>query len=203
MIDVSMLDTTLTLGSWLVSGFLNAGAVPHPMGNQNHSAVPSGSFQTKEGLLNLTCNEQSQFEAFCDAVGLPQLKGDPQWSDRQERLKRRDQFHELVKPALMTRTAAEWEAYFADKGVPCGKIYSIPEIMAHPQLAHRQFITEFAEVPGTGRGASVPGLGFRYEGEDLAPKAPPPQLGEHTAAVLRGLGYDEEGIRALREQGTI
>ena len=202
MIDVSMLDTSLTLASWLVSNFVNAGAVPKPMGNQNHSAAPSGAFQTKEGLLNLVCNEQKQYESFCDAIGRPELKTDPVWGDRQQRLKNREEFHELIKPKLLEKTAAEWEGFFAEKNIPSGKIYSIPEIVNHPQVQQRNFITHL-DVQGIPEGVKVPGLGFQFTGENLVPTSAPPRLGQDTDEILKSLGVDEKTMQLLKKNLVI
>ena len=64
-VDVSMLDATLATMGWVVSNYLNAGVVPVPMGNDNFTAAPSGTFRTGAGLLNIAANEQKQFDALC------------------------------------------------------------------------------------------------------------------------------------------
>ena len=203
MIDVSMLDASLALASWIVSNFVNAGAIPKPMGNQNHSAVPSGAFQTKEGLLNLVCNEDKQFAAFCDAIERPDLKTHEIWGNQFERLKGREEFHDIIRPVLMQRTAAEWETYFAERQVPSGRIYSIPEIVQYPQVEQRGFMTHLQDIPGIAGGIKVPGLGFKFAGEDMSPKSPPPRLGADTDAVLSGLGYKKDQIEELRAARVI
>ena len=203
MIDVSMLDSSLALASWIISNFLNAGSIPKPMGNHNHSAVPSGAFLTRDGLLNLVCNEDKQFEAFCDAIERPELKTHAVWGSRFERLKRREEFHDMIKPILMQRTAAEWETYFAERNVPSGRIYSVPEIVQHSQVAERGFISHFDDVPGIPGSIRVPGLGFKFAGEDMSPKSPPPHLGQDTEAVLRSIGYESGQIEDLRAARVI
>jgi CoA:oxalate CoA-transferase len=53
-IDVSMLDCALcSMTSWMISNHLNAGHVPHPLGNHSHTSAPSGTFRTKDGVINL------------------------------------------------------------------------------------------------------------------------------------------------------
>ena len=60
-IDVSMLEATLVTMGWAVSNWLIAGSKPQPMGNENMTASPSGTFKTGDGLLNIAANEQNQF----------------------------------------------------------------------------------------------------------------------------------------------
>src|SRR4029077_3280227 len=62
-IDVSMLEASLVAMGWAVSNWLIAGVKPEPMGNENMTACPSGTFRTGEGLLNIAANKQEQFEA--------------------------------------------------------------------------------------------------------------------------------------------
>ncbi len=57
MLDVSMLEATLSTMGWVVSNYLNAGVTPAPMGNENFTAAPSGTFKTGDGLLNIAANE--------------------------------------------------------------------------------------------------------------------------------------------------
>ena len=57
-IDVSMLEATLATMGWAVSNWLIAGVEPEPLGNQNMTASPSGTFKTGAGLLNIAANQQ-------------------------------------------------------------------------------------------------------------------------------------------------
>ncbi len=74
MIDVSMLESTLACMGWVVSNYLNAGVIPIPMGNENFTAAPSGTFQTGGGLLNIAANENAQYHKLCDVIGRPDSK---------------------------------------------------------------------------------------------------------------------------------
>ena len=67
-IDVSMLESTLVAMGWAVSNWLIAGVRPEPMGNENVTASPSGTFRTGEGLLNIAANKQDQFETLCHLI---------------------------------------------------------------------------------------------------------------------------------------
>ena len=64
-IDVSMLESSLVAMGWVVSNWLIAGERPQPMGNENMTASPSGTFRTGKGLLNIAANQQQQFETLC------------------------------------------------------------------------------------------------------------------------------------------
>ena len=77
MVDVSMLELSLVMAAWIASDFLNSGKAPGRHGNDSRSAAPSGTFATKDGYINIVCNEDRQFLALCDAIGRPEMKQDP------------------------------------------------------------------------------------------------------------------------------
>ena len=54
-----MLDATLATMGWVVSNYLNADVEPQPMGNDNFTAAPSGTFRTGAGLLNIAANDRN------------------------------------------------------------------------------------------------------------------------------------------------
>ena len=72
-IDVSMLESTLVTMGWAVSNWLIAGVRPEPLGNENVTASPSGTFKTGDGLLNIAANQQEQFEKLCELIGRKEL----------------------------------------------------------------------------------------------------------------------------------
>jgi CoA:oxalate CoA-transferase len=86
-IDVSMLEATLVTMGWAVSNWMIAGVRPEPMGNENMTASPSGTFKTGAGLLNIAANKQEQFETLCELIARKELATDPRYADREERKK--------------------------------------------------------------------------------------------------------------------
>ena len=200
LIDVSMLESTLASMGWVVSNYLNAGVRPVPMGNENFTAAPSGTFQTADGLLNIAANETYQFEKLCDLLGRPDLKNDPRFNDRDIRKENRDAINREVAKGLASRSAAQWEVLLTQEGVPAGRVLSVPEILAHSHLGQRHFVASFDCSSGN---QHVTRGGFTFSGDRAEPLTPAPALSEHTEAWLRKLGYTSEKIQDLRAQGVI
>ncbi len=200
MIDVSMLEATLASMGWVVSNYLNAGVVPIPMGNENFTAAPSGTFRTADGLLNIAANETYQFEKLCDLIRRPELKTDPRFSDREIRKRNRASINKEVEQALLARSAAEWESLMTEAGVPVGRVLSVPEILSHSHLKGRNFVTTFDSAQGSQR---VTRGGFVLSVNDAVPARPAPVLSEHTDLWLGKLGYDSTKILELRNAGVI
>src|ERR1700682_4014062 len=88
-IDVSMLEDSLVAMGWVVSNWLIAGVRPQPLGNENMTASPSGTFRTGDGLLNIAANQQQQFETLCGLIGRKELAADPRFAGREERKRHR------------------------------------------------------------------------------------------------------------------
>ena len=203
LIDVSMLEATLSSMGWVVSNFLIAGEAPQRSGNENLTASPSGTFRTRDGLLNIAANKQEQFEALCREIGRPELVDDPRFADREARLRERGTLAAEIEEALAARPAAEWEDVLNKVGVPAGRVLSVPEALAHPQIAARRLVRRFEDAPGVGRDVAVATTGFTLSGERPAVQVPPPRLGEHTDEVLQSLGLTPEEIADLRRKRAI
>ncbi|RKK02900.1 CoA transferase [Pseudoroseomonas wenyumeiae] len=199
-LDVSMLEATLASMGWVVSNHLNAGVDPVPMGNDNFTAAPSGTFRTGDGLLNIAANEDRQYAALCGLIGREDLVTDPRFAARQARKVNRAALTEAVEAALAARGAAEWEALLVAAGVPAGRVLSVPEVMQQPQLRERGFVTEFQAPDGVQR---VTRAGFRFGDANPAPQAPAPQLSADTDRWLAQLGYDAAEIARLRQDGVV
>lgn len=202
-IDVSMLEATMATMGWAVSNYLVAGRAPGPMGNENITASPSGTFRTGDGLLNIAANKQEQFEALCRVVGRDDLIAHADYAERQARLRNRYALKAELESALASRPAQEWWPLLTQAGVPSGPVYSVEQALAHPQVSERGMVATFPEVPGVGRDVRLVRTGFKLDGQAPAVDDPPPVLGQHNDELLAQLGYGADEIRTLKEQGAI
>jgi CoA:oxalate CoA-transferase len=202
-IDVSMTDSALsTMPVWVVSNYVNARRVAVPMGNDSHSAAPSGTFRTRDGALNIVNNEQRQFESLCAAIGMMDLLADERFASREARLQNRDALRARLERRLQEDTAANWERKLAAHGVPVGPILTVAEAVDHPQTRDRGLVQEI-EMPALGRSIRVTGAGFQLGRSPVAVSGAPPTLGQHTREVLAGIGCDGQEYERLREQGIV
>lgn len=186
-LDVSMLECTLSALGWPVSNYLTAGVEPQAMGNENMTAAPSGTFRTGEGLLNIAANKQEQFVTLCGLIDRPELVADSRFADRETRKRNRMELKDLIEEALASDTAAAWEERFNRAGVPAGRVLTIPQALAEPQITGRDMAVQFGETADFGRALTVVRGGFLVDGAAPLPHLPPPALGQHTQEILAAL----------------
>jgi len=180
-LDLSMLEASMSAMGWAVSHYVISGARPAPMGQQNVTAAPSGTFDTADGPLNIAANRQAQFEKLCELLGRTDLLTDPRFADREARKHNRDELNDELNRELRKRTAAEWERLLPAIGVPAARILSVPQAVESEQLAHRGFFTDVPFPGDAARSVRASGNGVLINGEPLRPAGPPPVLGEHNA----------------------
>jgi crotonobetainyl-CoA:carnitine CoA-transferase CaiB-like acyl-CoA transferase len=186
-LDVSMLECTLSALGWPVSNYLTAGVDPRPMGNDNMTAAPSGTFRTADGLLNIAANKQEQFVALCQLIGAPELALDHRFSEREARKRNRSALTVLIEAALAAEPAAVWEERMNRAGIPAGRVLTIPQVLTEPQVVGRKLTTRFEAVPGVEGALTVVRGGVLVDGEAPSPTVPPPALGQHMDEVFSNL----------------
>jgi CoA:oxalate CoA-transferase len=202
-IDVSMLEAAMATMGWAVSNHLIADREPLPLGNDNVTASPSGTFKTGDGLLNIAANKQEQFEAVCQVLGHAEWVQDARFADRHARLQHREELKALMEQAMSARGADAWWRLFNEAGVPAGPVYSVPQALAHPQIAQRGMIATFENAPGVGRDIRIVRTGFKINGEAPSVETPPPLLGEHNDQILAELGCTPAEIEALKADKAV
>lgn len=195
-IDVSMLDSTIATMGWIVSNYLIAGQAPAPMGNDNFTASPSGTFVTGDGLLNIAANKQEQFIALARLIGRSDLVEDERFAEREARKRHRAVLTREIEAALAAKSAAEWEGLLNEAGVPAGRVLTVPEALALEQVKQRGLIQQ------TGAGSAEDSIsvcvgGYQLNGVARAPDRAPPRLGQHTAEILSEVGLADKAA----EQG--
>jgi len=201
MIDVALLDSIMPMMGWVVANLLIGGQPPVLLGNDNFTAAPSGTFATKDGHVNIAANKQEQWEAVAEVLGVPELKGDPRFAERDTRKRNRKELTVLLEQRLRARTTAEWVEALNARDVPAGEILSLEAALSQPQVAHRQTLRT-VPVPGIG---DLPlfSLTALFSKTPGGIDAPPPRLSEHTEEVLTGAGYTPEEIAAMKSEGIV
>ena len=197
MIDVALLDSIMPLMGWVAANLLIGGQPPIPMGNDNFTAAPSGSFATKDGHINIAANKQEQWEALTEVLGLDHLKTDPRFQERDERKRNRHALTPLLEEKLKEKPTACWVEALNARDVPSGDILSLQAALEQVQVQHRRALHAVRVDDEIGE-VKLFGLTAQLSKTPGAIESPPPRLGVHTDEVLTGLGYSREEIATLR-----
>lgn len=203
-LDVSMLDTAVSLISPMVLNYLNCGVSPRMMGN----GTPGGSqvssvYPTGEGYIQISPATQGQFEKLCRTIERPDLIDNPLFDDRRKRLDHAEALRDELISALATESALTWEARLGEAGVPAAAVATIPEMTENAQILHRGLLLDVGTPEGLDNPLRIVGAPFRTDGAQLRKPAPPPALGQHTDEVLAEAGFSQAAIDRLRTGGTI
>jgi CoA:oxalate CoA-transferase len=201
MIDVALLDSVMPLMGWVAANLLIGGQAPVPMGNDNFTAAPSGSFATQDGHINIAANKQEQWEALTEVVGVEHLKTDPRFQERDERKKNRKALTPILEEKLREKPTTHWVEALNARDVPSGEILPLGQALAQPQVEHRK-VLHSVEVDGIGE-VKLFGLTPLLSKTPGAITAAPPRLGAHTEEVLTGIGYAKADVAALKEKGIV
>lgn len=200
-IDIALLDSIMPLMGWVAANLLIGGKDPIPMGNDNFTAAPSGVFRTKDGFINIAANQQKQWEDVADAVGLPELKTDQRFQERDTRKANRKLLTPILEEKLTQNTTEYWVELLNGKGVPSGDILSLGKALNSEQIKHRETIVSVKE-PKIGD-IKVFNLSAKFSKTPATVDTPPPRLSQHTEEILTGLGYTKDEIGNLKAKAVI
>ena len=200
-VDVSMLEASLAFLSTQIADFTVAGHRQEQFGNQAISRkVTANLFRAKDSYLLLAVNNDKQYEALMRTLGCAGVLDDPRFADWFQRKEHEAALRAIIEDALASADAKTWEKRLNDAGAPCASIWRIEEVIDHPQIVAREAM-QSAETPyGPVR---LMGSGFQLAHGGGRLDSAPPELGAHTDEVLAEVGYSEDEIAALRQEGII
>jgi crotonobetainyl-CoA:carnitine CoA-transferase CaiB-like acyl-CoA transferase len=203
-IEISLIDTILSLLLNLGSNYLLTGEIAKRYGNAHPTIAPLNMFSTKDRDVFLSASNDSRFKKFCQILDLEYLVDDPRFNTEEERLENRQELEKLLQERLKEKTAEEWIRLMDETGagIPFAPINGLDEVFQDPHVISREIVQEI-QHPVTGPIRMV-GTPVKYDNVRGQVRMPPPRLGEHNREILeKFLGYDGEQIGQLEKEGVI
>lgn len=201
--DMALFDSQLTWLANIGSNFLNAKELPGRWGNAHPSIVPYQVFRGGDGRhFIIGVGTEAHWGRFVRVLGAEDTLGrDPRFTTNALRVKHRSELIALVQEILDQCPAEVWLKRLAASSIPAAAIQTVGEALGDPQTLARKMIVEI-EHPAIGVARSIANP-TRLSANGPTYRLPPPTLGEHTAAILKDLGYSSEEIAAAREESVI
>jgi crotonobetainyl-CoA:carnitine CoA-transferase CaiB-like acyl-CoA transferase len=199
-VQTSLLQAGLFMLDFQGSRYLMAGDVPKQVGNNHPTGVPTGTYRTRDGHVNIAPTP-AMWRRFSTAIGRPQWIDDPDFATGAVRRKNRARVHAMIEEITQHEDTAALIEKFNAAGIPCGPIYDIGQAFRDPQV---QQLGIAQQVLSAALGAiSLIGQPVTLSRTPSKLAVSAPEYGEHADSILAELGYTQADIAAFRAAGAI
>ena len=201
-IDLALLDVGVAAMAGRSIEYLIDGTIPKALGSKSPGSTPAQIFRCSDGLLNIQAGAEHHYRALCDVLGLLELKEDPRFAQRVDRVRNEQILIPLLEAAIASYKVKNLFEALVERNVIAAPIYTVDQTVADPQVKHRDlFRTVPHPVAGTVPIVASP---MRFSATPVDQYRAPPSLGQHTEDVLTTeLGLSCSEIAGLRACGAI
>ncbi|RMF97226.1 MAG: CoA transferase [Gammaproteobacteria bacterium] len=203
VVDSAIYEAVLNMMESLITEYDKAGYIRERTGSILPNVAPSNIYPTKDGkMILIAANQDTVFRRLSEAMGRPELAEDERYATHSARGAHQQELDEIVAEWTRTVDADELEKLMEEYGIPSGKIYRAPEMLADPHFQAREAIIktlhpQFGEL-------RMQNVAPKLSSTPGAVRSPAPELGQHNEQVYRELlGYSEERLAELQAAGII
>ena len=200
VVEISLFDALSEWMGYPIYWTSYGGTPPARFGAEHPGIAPYGPFATADSEIVVAIQNDREWRTFADQVlGRPELGTDPRFATNTDRVANRAAVHAAVDAVLVLLPFDEVARRLTAARIANGRMNDVDGLLNHPQLAERgrwQTVeSPVGELAALLPPITLPGTTPRMD--------PVPDLGEHTADILTVLGYDADGIAALRREGIV
>ena len=201
LVHTSLLEAQIAMLDFQAARWLIGNEVPEQAGNNHPTSIPTGTFRTSDGYINIASGGEPMWRRICEVLSAEDLRDHPDFSDSEARSRNREQLNAKLGEYFLQKSSHEWIEELNEAGVPCGPIYRIDEMWSDPQVRH-------LEMPRVVNHGLLGEIKVVRNATNLARDAnvayrPAPERGEHTIDILREFGFSDEEIETLREENSL
>jgi formyl-CoA transferase len=202
VVDVALYEAVFSMMESMLPEFGMTGFVRERSGASLPGIVPSNTYRCADGqYVVIGANGDSIFKRMMRAIDRDDLAGDPALADNAGRTTRTEELDTTIGEWTGRHPLDRVLAVLDEADVPAGRIYSIADIVADIQYQARGMIEK--HKLGDNEEVWLPGIVPRLSDTPGATKWIGPKLGEHTAEVLSGIGYDAPAQADLKRRGIV
>lgn len=201
VVDVALLDSAVSLLLTAIPERMLIGNRMTRRGNRDRYGPPTASYLTADNdWVYITAG--TMFPRFAQAIGRPDLLEDPRYGSFAARIENAADVEKIAADWIGARSTEEVLSTLQAADLPCAKVATIDDVIANPQLKHREQIVE-VDHPGVGK-VPMQGVTIRLSDTPLKVERPLPELGQDTHEVLSSwLRYTDMAIQSLIDSGVI
>jgi len=201
-IDIALLDTAIAAASHAAMEYLISGETLPRNGNQGNGGAPSNSFKCVDGAIYLTAGNEAHYRSLCGVLGVSHLLEDSRFQSMSDRFNNRHILNPILAEAIASWSVDDLLARLSLEGVPAGAVNDFRKAFEDPHVRHRG-VSVAVPHPVAGK-VDLIASPLRMTGTPPTYHSAPPQLGEHTRDILRGiLNLSESEIEGLQKAGAI
>jgi len=202
MVEGALLRTALTFHDAMLIEQAVTGRDREAIGNRGYNGGPSDIYRTRDGWIITQVLGAPLFKRWTDLLGEAHWHDDPRFATDDSRGEHGEIISERMAAWCAERSTAEALAELEAARLPAGPLYSPAEALEDPHVKATGFLQPM-EFPGMARPAPVAQTPVKLSETPGRIRHRAPMLGEHTDQILRGLGYGDNEIGALRADGVI
>ncbi|WP_068072975.1 CaiB/BaiF CoA transferase family protein [Novosphingobium lentum] len=201
-IDISLLDTQITMLANQASNWLVAGINPGRMGNRHPTVVPYKTYDVADGVMIIAVGNDGQYRALCRELGMAELGMDPRFATAAARQVNRDAIEQAIQDRVRNLDSRTLIDRLVACGVPAGPVNTVRDIFEDPFVEARHTVHTFTRDDGV----EIPTVA--YPGKLSATPADyrlrPPQIGEQSREVLGDwLAMDDADFDLLERANAV
>jgi crotonobetainyl-CoA:carnitine CoA-transferase CaiB-like acyl-CoA transferase len=201
-IDISLLDTQLSMLANQSMNWLVGGIVPGRMGNRHPTVVPYKTFAVADGTIIIAVGNDGQFRALCKELGVPELAEGRRFSTSRARLQNREEIEAIVQDLVIGFAGHDLIERLVACSVPAGPVNTIQQAFDDPFVAARGAVQHFTREDGV----TIPSVAFpgKLSATPATYRLRPPKVGEQSREVLIDwLGMGDERIAELTKNKVV
>jgi crotonobetainyl-CoA:carnitine CoA-transferase CaiB-like acyl-CoA transferase len=200
-VETSLFEAALVQTYWQAAIALATGVAPKAMGSAHPLNAPYQAFKTSDKWIVVGGANQKNWLRTLEVLGATDLAQDPRFVTGGDRMANLKELEALLSERFAARPAEYWLNALEEVGVPCGPVNDMLQALSDPQTIAREMVVE-VDHSSLGRVKTI-GLPIKFSQTPGKVRSGAPRYGEHTAAVLRAHGFDDDEIAALEREGAI